>query len=81
MSDRHSAQPLQTGSQEYDPWDGDYPVFDPKCPKCARFYSYKTIRYQVNGAGEVLNAQGECKRCGPIPASVTHWHSDEVMFA
>lgn len=70
---------MNSGTREpdnYDPWDGDAPVFDPKCEKCGRFHKRSEIRMTVNGAGEILSATSVCPRCGVIPVHVTHWRSD-----
>ncbi len=63
-----------------DPWDGDSPIFDPKCPECGRFYG-GDVAMTVNGAGEILDARAECSRCGPITPQIVCWKSDLAGLA
>jgi lysyl-tRNA synthetase class I len=63
-----------------DPWDGDWPVFDPKCPSCGRFYKRSEIRMKVNGWADIVEAKADCGRCGEIDVEVVCWRSDLVAY-
>lgn len=55
--------------------DGDWPVFDRQC-KCGRFMKLpKTVKFNV-GTGNVVEAKGQCSRCGEVDAAVIGWRSD-----
>lgn len=67
-------------SEVVDPWDGDAPVFDPKCPKCGRFLKSE-VHMTVNGFGEIIEARAACSKCGSVTPSMSHWKSDETFPA
>ena len=59
-----------------DPFDGDRPVFDPKCPSCGRFWKRSTGAFTFNGFGDILKTEGVCARCGDIEPGIVCWQSD-----
>lgn len=57
----------------------DGPVFDRRCPKCARFMRFpETIRYGVNGLEMCEFPKIDCSRCGPVDPVHIGWAGDFV---